>query len=129
MRGGAAINLDAVRAALGFGPVEGEAWFQLPDAELGFASHKSGTRALILRTWGGGPLAVVLPRTRTPHSDELVNPAHDHRGTYPRCWLGVPAWVVTRYPISVAKSSLTDASRLCSEEDPATVAAVLASAP
>lgn len=118
-----------MRAALGFGPVEGEAWFHLPDAGMGFAPHKPGTRALVLRTWGAGPLAVVLPRTRTAHPDEPVNPAHAHRDVHPRCWLGVPGWVVTRYPISVAKSSLTDASRLCSEEDPATVAAVLASAP
>ncbi len=100
-----------------------------PKRRAGFAPQKSGTRALVLRTWGAGPIAVVLPRTRTPHPDEPLNPPHQHPTAFPSCWLRDAAWIVTRYPIAVAKSSLTDRTRLCSEEDPATVAAVLAAVP
>jgi hypothetical protein len=119
------IDLDAMRALLGFGPVEGEAWFHLPEKDVGFAPQKSGTRALLLRTWGSGPLATVYPRTRSPHPQEPFNPPHTHQSTYPKCWLRDPGWIVTSYPIPVDKGVLNEASRLCSEEHGPTVAAVL----
>lgn len=118
-------DLDAIRALLGFGPVEGEAWFHLPEKDVGFAPQKSGTRALLLRTWGSGPLATVFPRTRRPHDGEPVNPAHTHQDVYPKCWLRDAGWIVTAFPIPVDKAFLNDSSRLCSEEHPETITAVL----
>jgi hypothetical protein len=120
------ISLDALRALLDMGPTEGEAWFHLPDRDLGFARHKDRNRALLLRRWGPGPIATVFPRTSSPHPDEPVNPAHNHRRVFPACWLDRDAWVVTRYPLQVPKPSLSDQSRLCSEEHAGTVAAILA---
>jgi hypothetical protein len=120
------IDLDALRALLGLGPTEGEAWFQLPDQDLGFARHKKGNRALLLRRWGAGPIATVLPRTTSHHHGEPLNPAHDHRRDFPNCWLDQDAWIVTRYPINVAKPDLNDRTRMCTEDHAPTIAAVLA---
>jgi hypothetical protein len=119
-------DLDALRAFLDMGPTEGEAWFHLPEEKVGFAPHKAGkTRALVLRRWGTGPLAVVYPRTTRDRPKEPLNPAHNHRATYNKCWLDKAARVLTRHPIPIAKDDLTEEWRLCSEEHEPTIRAVM----
>ena len=123
----ARLALDGLRARLGLGPPEGEAWFHLPERELPFAPQKDGTRALVLRRWPeSGPLATVYARTTQKHGNEPLNPAHNHRSEWPSCWLSVDAWIVTRYPLPVSKGKLCDANRLCSEDHQPTVDAVMA---
>jgi len=123
----ARLALDGLRARLGLGPPEGEAWFHLPDKDLPFAPHKNKHRAIVLRLWPeSGPLAVVYARTTQKHKSEPLNPAHGHRAEWPGCWLDREGWVVTRLPMPVSKDKLCDANRLCSEDDQDTVKAVMA---
>lgn len=122
------IELDALRHMLGFGPTEGEAWFVLPESIVGFAPQKPDSlRAIILGAWGTGQMAVVFPRSRSDQRQkEHLNPAHVHHDDFPDCWLKDQAWVVLSRPIRVSKDELRDDSRLCTEDDPATIAAVQA---
>jgi hypothetical protein len=122
------LELDALRQALGFGPTEGEAWFELPEAIVRFAPHKHTNRAIILRTWGPGPTATLFARTRADQRHaEIRNPAHAHKQQHTKCWLNDPAWIVVSRPIVIDKAHLTDHTRMCTEDDPATIAQVLAS--
>jgi hypothetical protein len=122
------LELNALRSMLGFGPTEGEAWFHLPEKIVQFAPQKPDAyRAIILRTWGAGATAVVFPRSTADQKLlEHSNPGHTHQADFPECWLHDTAWVVLSRPIPVAKDLLGDESRLCSEEHPPTVSAVLA---
>jgi hypothetical protein len=121
------LRVDGVRALLGFGPTEGEAWFELPDKDLNFAPHKTRNRALLLREWPEtGPTAIVYARTTCPHSNEPRNPPHTHKQDWPKCWLDLEGWVVTRYPLPVPKEKLCDDTTLCLEQDGDTVRAVMA---
>jgi hypothetical protein len=122
------IDLDSIRAALGFGPTEGEAWFSLPESIARFAPQKKDTRrAVILKRWGSGPIATLFPRSTSPGNDcEPLNPGHDHRESYPDCWLAKDARIVTRVPLQIAKRHLDQNARLCTEEDTASISAVLA---
>jgi hypothetical protein len=120
------LRFDELRAALGMGPTEGEAWFHLSGRVIGFGQQNPNTRAIILRRWPpSGPIAIVFARTRVPGDGKYENPAHDHDGSWPGCWLRETAWIVLDLPLPVAKSALTDDVRLCSEEDAGTIAAVM----
>lgn len=121
------LDLDGLRSMLGFGPVEGEAWFCQTEQVIGFAVQKSGMRAVILREWGTGPIAKVFARTTASQQrPELVNPGHTHQATFPDCWLTRDASIVLSMPLPLDKAHLKQENRLCSEDDSSTVAAVMA---
>ena len=119
-------DLDFLRAQLGFGPSEGESWFSVDPRTCGFGVHKDGKRAVVLREWGQGALAVVFARTTQPDRRSVRNPAHSHRSEFPACWLERDAWIVTRLPLPVAKKELVQRNRMCIEPHQQTVEAVLA---
>jgi hypothetical protein len=125
------LGLDALKALVfEMGPPEGDSWFHLPEDVVRFSKKKSGKRGLIIRRWGSGPLATVYARSTSDDLNDSTNahrnPAHDHRATWPACWFGQEAWVVTSRPLRLAKDLLGEDARLCTEEDAATIAAVMA---
>lgn len=117
------LPLDDLRAALGFGPTEGEAWFSLPESIAAFAPTKPNHRAVILYRWTTGPIATLYARTSSTEHP-LTNPPHNHRSTYPSCWLDRTGWIVTRCTLPIDKTHLTDDTRMCTEEDSATISAL-----
>ena len=119
------LDLDALRAVLGFGPTDGEAWFHLSEQVVGFAPQKIGNRAILLRNWGTGPVATVFARTTSKSPPEPINPAHVHQSEFPKCWLRKDAWIITRRPIALDKDLLNDESRICTEDDTGTITAVM----
>lgn len=122
----AGFDLDFLRAQLGFGPSEGESWFSVDPRVCGFGVHKKRKRAVVLREWGHGALAVVFARTTQQDSKSAPSPAHSHRSEFPACWLDMDAWIVTRLPLPVAKKELVQKNRMCTEPHQQTVEAVLA---
>lgn len=122
------LPLDDLRAALGFGPTEGEAWFDLPEQTAGFATQKTRTRAVILYRWSNGPIATLFARTST-RKQPLTNPPHTHQDEFPDCWLRKEGWIVTARPLPIDKTHLTDDTRMCTEDDPATIAALTGTSP
>lgn len=117
------LPLDDLRAALGFGPTEGEAWFDLSEEIAKFAPQKTTNRAVILYKWGTGPIATLFARTGS-RPQPLVNPAHTHQVEFPECWLRKQGWIVTARPLPIDKAHLTDDTRMCTEDDAATIAAL-----
>lgn len=122
------INLSDLAALLNMGPPGCESWFQQTEAVVGFAPQKPrANRAVILRQWpSAGPIAYVFARTSNLDGVELRNPGHQHRSTWPKCWLRDDGNIVLSRPLSVAKDALDEAHRLCSEDDQATIDAVKA---
>lgn len=120
------IDLDRVRAALGIGYTEGEAWFSLAEETVGFAPHKrGGHRAVILRRHGRGPVATVFARTSQEGSG-CCNPPHDHVTEFSRCWLNLHGDIVLAVPLQIPASEICQNNYMCAEPDEATTRAVLA---
>ncbi len=121
------MGLSDLAGLLNMGPPEGESWFEQTEEVVGFAPQKpSAQRPIILRRWQKGPTAVVFPRTSHVESDGVANPGHSHRAAWPKCWLRDDGRIVLSRPVVLAKDALDEAHRLCSEDDQATIAAVLA---
>lgn len=123
------MGLDQLASLLGVvGYPEGETWFFLNDATLNWSTKSASSgHPVILRRWSKGPIAVVFPRNTSPKAGAttIPSPAHTHKINNPKCRLNVDAHI-TVLGLSVAKDELDEASRLCSEEDPTTIAAVKA---
>jgi len=123
------MGLEQLAALLGeIGYPEGETWFHQTEAVVGFAPQKpDAMRAIILRRWQKGPTAVVFPRSTSELAKhELPNQAHTHQAAWPKCWLRDNGRIVLSRAVVLAKDALDEAHRLCTEDDPATIAAVKA---
>ena len=122
------MGLDELAALLGqIGYVKGESWFQLSDKVLDWSTRSAtANHAVILRSWQGGPTAVVFPRnTSASASTQCANPGHTHKTEFPKCWLRQNAHV-TLMAVTAPKDVLNEDSHLCNEEDVATIAWVKA---
>ena len=119
-------ELSDLARLLNMGPPAGEAWFEQTESVVGFAPQKpNANRPVILRHWpSSGAIAHVFARTSSLDRVEVLNPGHDHRGDWPRCWLRDDGSIVVSRPLPVPKDALDEAHRLCSDDDPRTIEAV-----
>jgi hypothetical protein len=120
-------DLSDLGRLLNMGPPVGEAWFQLTESVVGFAPQKpTANRAIIVRHWpSSGAIAYVFARTSNLDRVEVFNPGHDHRATWPKCWLRDDGSIVVSRPLPVPKDALDESHRLCSDDDGSTIDAVM----
>ena len=121
------LDLSGLAGLLNMGPPEGESWFAQTESIVGFAPQKaSANRPIILRHRpSSGAIAYVFARTSSLDRVEVLNPGHDHRDEWPKCWLRDDGSIVVSRPLPVPKDALDETHRLCSDDDDSTIEAVM----
>lgn len=121
------LDLSGLAGLLNMGPPVGDSWFAQTESIVGFAPQKaSANRPIILRHWpSSGAIAYVFARTSRLDRVEVLNPGHDHRDEWPKCWLRDDGSIVVSRPLPVPKDALDETHRLCSDDDSSTIEAVM----
>ena len=112
------MEVSEIRKRLQLAPQPGVSWFSVNERQLAFAPHKAPHhRAVVLREWpAAGPIATVFARSTTSRTG-FLHDAHEHRPSYPRCWLNRRARIVVEWPLKTKKSVLGPSSLMCEEPD------------